>query len=253
MPARERDETQATFLGGQLQVIVATIAFGMGIDKADVRTVVHTALPSSIESYYQEIGRAGRDGKTSRAVLFHGFVDLRTHEHFLARDYPEVDVLERVFRALATRFEPRAELQRELRMDPDTLEKALEKLWIHGGAQVDADENTARGRASWREPYEAQVRHKRAQLDQIRRFSESRGCRMVHLVRHFGDEDDSRARSSPSARPASARPAAAGGAAYGNRHRTVSPARRPTEPCSWRCSAGATPRPNGGASQRSAS
>ena len=191
MPARERDETQAAFLGGRLEAIVATIAFGMGIDKADVRTVVHTALPSSVESYYQEIGRAGRDGKPSRAVLFHGFVDLRTHEHFLARDYPEIETLERVFRALATRFEPRAELQRELRMDPDLLEKALEKLWIHGGAQIDPDENVARGRDGWREPYEAQVRHKRAQLDQIRRFSESRGCRMVHLVRHFGDEDDS--------------------------------------------------------------
>jgi len=191
MPARERDETQAAFLGGRLEAIVATIAFGMGIDKADVRTVVHTALPSSVESYYQEIGRAGRDGKESRAVLFHGFVDLRTHEHFLGRDYPEAAVLERVFRALSTRFEPRAELQRELRMDPELLEKALEKLWIHGGAQIDADENTARGRDTWREPYEAQLRHKRAQLEQIRRFSESRGCRMVHLVRHFGDEDDS--------------------------------------------------------------
>jgi len=190
MPARDRDEVQAHFLAGRLDVIVATIAFGMGIDKADVRTVVHTALPSSVESYYQEIGRAGRDGKASRAVLFHGFVDLRTHEHFLSRDYPEVDVLERVFRSLSTRFEPRAELQRELRMDPDLLEKSLEKLWIHGGAQVDADENTARGRDTWREPYAAQLRHKRAQLEQIRRFSESRGCRMAHLVRHFGDEDD---------------------------------------------------------------
>jgi len=190
MPARDRDETQSAFLAGRLDAIVATIAFGMGIDKADVRTVVHTALPSSVESYYQEIGRAGRDGKTSRAVLFHGFVDLRTHEHFLARDYPEVDVLERVFRVLSPRFENRAELQRELRMDPDSLEKALEKLWIHGGAQVDAEERAARGRDGWREPYAAQVRHKRGQLDEIRRFSESRGCRMVHLVKHFGDEDD---------------------------------------------------------------
>jgi len=152
---------------------------------------VHTALPSSVESYYQEIGRAGRDGKASRAVLFHGYVDLRTHEHFLARDYPDPEVLERVWSALSSKPEPRAELQRELRMDPELLERALDKLWIHGGAVVDADELTARGRDGWREPYAAQLRHKRAQLEQIRRFAESRDCRMLHLVRHFGDADDS--------------------------------------------------------------
>ncbi len=191
MPAREREEVQRAFMAGSLEVIVATIAFGMGIDKADVRTVVHTALPGSVESYYQEIGRAGRDGAVSRAVLFHGYVDLRTHEHFLGRDYPDVAVLERVFRALSEKHEPRAELQRRLRMDPDELERVLEKLWVHGGALVDADENSARGRDGWREPYEAQRRHKQTQLEQIRRYAESRGCRMLHLVRHFGDEADS--------------------------------------------------------------
>ena len=191
MPARERDEVQRAFMAGSLEVIVATIAFGMGIDKADVRTVVHTALPGSVESYYQEIGRAGRDGGLARAVLFHGYVDLRTHEHFLKRDYPDLAVLERVFHALKQTPEPRAELQRGLRMDPDELERVLEKLWVHGGALVDADENSARGRESWREPYQAQRRHKEAQLEQIRRYAESRGCRMLHLVRHFGDEADS--------------------------------------------------------------
>ena len=96
-----------------------------------------------------------------------------------------------LYDALPARPEPRAALQRVLRMDPDELERALEKLWIHGGAIVDADENTARGREGWREPYLEQRRHKEAQLEQMRRFAESRGCRMLHLVRHFGDEADS--------------------------------------------------------------
>ncbi len=191
MPPRDRDEVQRAFMDGALEVIVATIAFGMGIDKADVRTVVHTALPSSVEGYYQEIGRAGRDGALSRAVLFHGYVDLRTHEYFLARDYPDIEVLERVYRTLGAKPEPRAELQRDLRMDPDELERVLEKLWIHGGAIVDPDENSARGHDRWREPYQAQLRHKKTQLDQIRRYAESNACRMLQLVRHFGDEADS--------------------------------------------------------------
>jgi len=69
-----RDRVQIAFLAGKLEVVVATIAFGMGVDKADVRTVIHLALPRTLEGYYQEIGRAGRDGKPSRAVLLHSFV-----------------------------------------------------------------------------------------------------------------------------------------------------------------------------------
>jgi len=67
MASLERDRVQGLFNAGQLQVIVATIAFGMGIDKPDIRTVIHVALPGSVEGYYQEIGRAGRDGRPARA------------------------------------------------------------------------------------------------------------------------------------------------------------------------------------------
>jgi superfamily II DNA helicase RecQ len=70
LDAGERSRIQDAFLMQNVDVIVATIAFGMGIDKPDVRTVVHLALPSTVENYYQEIGRAGRDGKPSRVVLY---------------------------------------------------------------------------------------------------------------------------------------------------------------------------------------
>jgi DNA topoisomerase-3 len=193
LSATARDRVQADFLAGKLEVIVATIAFGMGIDKADVRSVVHTALPGSVEAYYQEIGRAGRDGGPSRALLLFSWADRKTHEFFLERDYPDPGVLARVFRGLSEKPEPREQLPRRLRMDSDELEKALEKLWIHGGAQLDADDRVARGQPGWEAPYRAQQRHKRAQLDQIYRFADSRECRMAHLVRHFGDVEDAAA------------------------------------------------------------
>ncbi|MFO0589389.1 MAG: DNA topoisomerase 3 [Polyangiaceae bacterium] len=190
MDAEERDSVQTAFLEGKLEIIVATTAFGMGIDKADVRTIVHAALPGSLEGYYQEIGRAGRDGKPSTAVLMHSFVDRKIHESFHERDYPDPDVLAQIAARLGPRPIAKDTLARRVDMDDEVFDKALEKLVIHGGAVLSIDDEVTRGEAEWEEPYRAQREHKLHQLQVMSRFAASHGCRMVHLVRHFGDQED---------------------------------------------------------------
>ncbi|MCC7499918.1 MAG: DNA topoisomerase 3 [Bryobacterales bacterium] len=190
LDGEHRQRVQQEFLAGRVEVMVATIAFGMGIDKPDIRTVIHTALPGSLEAYYQEIGRAGRDGEPSRAVLMHSYADRYTHDFFFERDYPDVSVLDTVFRRLQTAPVEKAALQKSLRIDPELFDKAIEKLWINGGAVLDYAENASRGHDGWREAYLAHVEQKRAQIDLMIRFAESSACRMAALVRHFGDFAD---------------------------------------------------------------
>ncbi len=182
-----RARVQERFLEGKLEVIVATIAFGMGIDKANVRTVIHTALPSSIENYYQEIGRAGRDGEASRAVLMHSYADRHTHDYFHERDYPDIKLLERIQKLLGAEAQAKADLQARLRVEEEVFDKALEKLWIHGGANVDFAENVTLGHDDWRKPYNSQIAHKLERLNAMLRFADASECRMCALVAHFGD------------------------------------------------------------------
>jgi DNA topoisomerase III len=185
-----RQRVQEAFLDGKIEVIVATIAFGMGVDKPDIRSVIHVALPGSLEAYYQEIGRAGRDGAPSRAILMHSYADRRTHDYFFERDYPDVTVLDAIYRLLRPEPQPKAALQSHLRFDEGVFDKALEKLWTHGGAVVDFAENVSLGRENWHGAYRIQVEQRMAQLEQIIRFTESQQCRMAALVRHFGDFAD---------------------------------------------------------------
>ncbi len=135
LDAQHRDRVQQAFSSGELQVVVATIAFGMGIDKADVRTVIHTAMPATLEAFYQEIGRAGRDGNPSRTVLMYSWADRRLLEFFLERDYPSAETLRDILRRIPAQGLHKDELRESLRMDAETFERALEKLTLHGGAE----------------------------------------------------------------------------------------------------------------------
>ena len=190
LDAETRERVQTAFQAGELEVVVATIAFGMGIDKADVRTVIHAGLPATLEGYYQEIGRAGRDGKASRTFLMHSYADQRTHDFFLNRDYPVVGNLEQVFRALGDEPQAVDALRESSKLDEEEFDKAMEKLEIHGGAKVDFGGNVTRGGTGWKKTYVVQAQYRAEQLGKVLRFTESSECRMAALVRHFGDVED---------------------------------------------------------------
>jgi ATP-dependent DNA helicase RecQ len=195
LPVRRREAVHDAFRAGELDAVVATTAFGMGIDKPDVRFVVHADVPESVDAYYQEIGRAGRDGGDATAVLHYRSEDLGLRR-FFASGTPRPATITAVFEAVPDdRPRPRDEIAAESGLSGRTALRGLGAL-LEAGAVLDgpdglrrsadvrsADEavRRARQRAADRERIEE------SRVDMMRQYAEVRTCRRRFLLGYFGE------------------------------------------------------------------
>lgn len=194
----DRDRIHQEFLDGELQVVVATTAFGMGIDKADVRFVVHADIPDSLDSYYQEIGRAGRDGEDARAVLHYRPEDLGLRRFFNTKHADE-DALRRVIDTLAGATKPlkSAALREATGLSARKLTGLLNLLEVAGAAaEHDGGYRARRGVkpadavAKAVEAAEAYERISSSRIEMARQYAETDGCRRQFLLGYFGEQLD---------------------------------------------------------------
>ncbi|WP_329609284.1 DUF3553 domain-containing protein [Arthrobacter sp. ATA002] len=183
------------FLDDEVDVVAATSAFGMGIDKPNVRFVVHGAIPDSIDSYYQEIGRGGRDGEPARAILHYRPEDLGLRRFFASKT-PDADGLQQLLAVLRTHDggATAAELRTELGLSSRKLGGLLNLLRESGAAA----EEQGIYRAGTMNPGEAveaalafaeQREHiDQSRVDMARQYAETTGCRRHFLLGYFGEQ-----------------------------------------------------------------
>jgi RecQ family ATP-dependent DNA helicase len=200
MDDAERTSVQDRFVRGKAKVIVATNAFGMGVDKADIRFVAHFDAPRSVEAYYQEIGRAGRDGLPSYALLLFNFADVMMQRRMIEGGRPSRDLVERAWLAARELGHGSLEaLARSCGVGSGELSGAVRLLESAGhlerGRSRDAAFTVATPAVGPQELavdfelLELRVARERQMLDRMVRFADTRGCRRQNLLRYFGDAE----------------------------------------------------------------
>ncbi len=207
LPRDARAEAQRRFMAGEAPVVVATNAFGMGVDKADVRTVCHESVPSSIEAYYQEAGRAGRDGKPARCLLFATGRDKGLHVFFIERSVVGEDLLKVVGRRIkdVAKGEP---LRYDLHIneflehgDEDAIRAVIGYLARAGvilPAPSAPDKLAGRYLGTWdartlavcKGAAQEGTRVRWRQYRSVWAWVEGGGCRRTGILRHFGDRSE---------------------------------------------------------------
>lgn len=196
MNKSEREEVQQAFMKGALQVIAATSAFGMGVDKADVRFVMHYDVPDSLDAYYQELGRAGRDGEPAEACLLYRPQDLNLYKFFAGGGLLDRADYAGVAQAVAEAGSIDAEaLRAKTELSRPKLAKALARLEDAGALAQQGNGQILRSDKDIEDTataaHQSQQRHHQdllLRLEQIRVYAEMRDCRRQYLLDHFGEE-----------------------------------------------------------------
>ncbi|HLM09871.1 MAG TPA: RecQ family ATP-dependent DNA helicase [Thermoleophilaceae bacterium] len=191
---RARDETQAEFMDGRLDAVIATTAFGMGVDKPDVRFVLHHDPSDSLDSYWQEIGRAGRNGEPAEAMLFWREHDLGLRR-FFAAGAVDGETVARVAERMANESRPvePQRLREELELGDTKIASALSRLEEAGAVELRPD---GRVRSLAVEPdqverameaAEERRAFDRSRLEMMRAYAEHDRCRREFVLSYFGE------------------------------------------------------------------